>query len=343
MLYFARFRPSVSALAALLAFLWLGSLPGQAQVTVVANAAQNGNKAYSVTINATPKSIYSTNASGCSSGYNYDLVYDYAVTFTGTRPGSLYNLQVSFENTKTTGAFTNIALPAAGGSGTATTNRSQFRNVCDYATVTPATLGTKVTNVTISGPGISNRTVAYTAAPLPVTLVSFSAQPQAGGVALRWATASELNNSYFDVEKSVNGTTWATAYRIAGAGTTSQPRTYEQFDRTTATGQRYYRLRQVDVDGQATYSPVASVKAGPALTDIQLYPNPSTTNAFTLAGLNGTGPWPLQLRNALGNVVYEAQVTTSQVELPLLPAGVYFLRLQEALSGRWVTTKYIKQ
>ncbi|WP_460608473.1 T9SS type A sorting domain-containing protein [Hymenobacter terrigena] len=337
------FRAPFSPLTTLLAFGLLGSLNCQAQVTVVADAAQNGNKAYSVTINAKPKSIYSTNASGCTNGYNYDLVYEYAVTFAGNRPANLYNLQVSFDNTKASGNFTNIALPTAGGSGTATTNRNQYRNTCDYATATPASFGTKVSGVTISGPGISSRTVAYASAPLPVTLVSFSAQPQAGGVALRWATASELNNSYFDVEKSINGTVWNAAYRVAGAGTTSLPRTYEQFDRTTATGQLYYRLKQVDVDGQATYSPVATVKAGLSQAEIQLYPNPNTTNAFSLAGLNGTGPWPLQLRNALGNVVYEASVTTSQVELPLLPAGVYFLRLQEAGTGRWVTTKYIKQ
>lgn len=345
--YLSRFRTLLSPLATLLTSGLLSALPCQAQVTVVADPTQNNNRPYSVTISAKPKSIYAANAAGCMYGYSYELVYDYAVTFTGIRPASLYNLQVSFENTKTDGKFTNIALPLEGGTGTATTDRHQYHSICDYASATPASFGTKVTDITISGPGISSRTLNYSqapsAAPLPVTLVSFSAQPQAGGVALRWATASEVNNSYFDVEKSVNGTTWNMAYRVAGGGTTNQPRTYEQFDRTTTTGQLYYRLRQVDAGGQATYSPVAAVKVGPSLTEIQLYPNPNTTNTFALRGLNGTGPWPLQLRNALGNVVYEANVTTNQVELPPLPAGVYFLRLQEAPAGRWLSTKYIKQ
>jgi hypothetical protein len=311
--YLPGFRTLFSSLTTLLAFLLLGALPCMAQVKVTADPAQNGNQAYSVSVSATPKSIYSTNASGCTSGYNYELVYDYAVTFSGVRPAHLFNLQVSFENTMNSGRFNNIALPTAGGTGTATTSRNQYRNTCDYATATTTSFGTKVASIVISGPGISERTVAYSATPLPVSLVS------------------------------LNGTTWSAAYRVAGAGSTSQPRTYEQFDRTTATGYLYYRLKQVDQDGQATYSPMATVKAGPSLTEIQLYPNPNTTNAFTVAGLNGTGPWPLELRNALGNVVYEATATTGQVALPVLPAGVYFLRLQEAPGGRWVTTKYIKQ
>ena len=109
--------------------------------------------------------------------------------------------------------------------------------------------------------------------PLPVTLLDFAAQYQDGGAALRWRTASELRNRYFAVESSPDGTTFRQVGQVAGAGTSTQPRSYQFLDANLAryaAPQVYYRLRQVDDDGTGTYSPVRAVPVPVSYTHLTL-------------------------------------------------------------------------
>lgn len=111
--------------------------------------------------------------------------------------------------------------------------------------------------------------------PLPVELVSFSATVEAGSVKLLWVTASELNNDYFQVERSQDGIEFFPVVRIPGAGTTSQRNTYQAMDENPLPGTSYYRLSQVDFDGTISYSRVAMVHIAGEVADIlKLYPNP---------------------------------------------------------------------
>jgi hypothetical protein len=110
---------------------------------------------------------------------------------------------------------------------------------------------------------------------LPVELAAFEARYTAGrGTALSWATASERNSAYFAVEaqEEGGGSKWIEVLRLAAAGSTSSARRYQAHDPRLLTGRRYYRLRQVDLDGSTSYSPVASVFG--LETGLALYPNP---------------------------------------------------------------------
>jgi len=97
------------------------------------------------------------------------------------------------------------------------------------------------------------------AAPLPVELISFSATPDKNKVILKWKTASEINNSHFIIEKSYNAYHFSPIGNINGAGNSNQPIHYIFEDYSTDSAIVYYRLKQVDYDGQYDYSNIVSV------------------------------------------------------------------------------------
>jgi hypothetical protein len=94
---------------------------------------------------------------------------------------------------------------------------------------------------------------------LPVDLLSISAEAEENAVILRWKTASEENNAYFDIEKSFDGKNWAFVNRVNGAGNSAKTKNYAVFDYEPAAGTSYYRLKQVDYDGKFSYSKTVSV------------------------------------------------------------------------------------
>jgi hypothetical protein len=102
--------------------------------------------------------------------------------------------------------------------------------------------------------------------PLPVQLKYFSAQCDNNAVLLQWATASEQNSDFFVVEKSVDGWEWNSVQQVQAAGFSSTTQTYTVRDYNPNSELAYYRLRQVDFDGQQE---VFSMQSVPACGDIQ--------------------------------------------------------------------------
>lgn len=96
-------------------------------------------------------------------------------------------------------------------------------------------------------------------AALPIELIAFSASVLQNEVYLNWTTASEDNNSYFSIERSENGESFNTIAEIDGAGNSNSIRRYRYVDRYPVEGRSYYRLKQVDFNGDFSYSSVESV------------------------------------------------------------------------------------
>lgn len=113
--------------------------------------------------------------------------------------------------------------------------------------------------------------------PLPIELLNFNATVIEGKVNLSWTTASELNNDFFSVQHSTDGTSFSEFVRIPGAGNSSTQLRYSAIHHQPFWGKNYYRLKQTDFDGHFSYSKVVSVdhrdhtSAGPSI-----YPNPAT-------------------------------------------------------------------
>ena len=96
--------------------------------------------------------------------------------------------------------------------------------------------------------------------PLPVEIISFDATTKESQVLLNWSTASELNNNYFEMEWSNDGRSFEPIGMIRGNGTTSEVNHYQFLHNKPAAGVNYYRLKQVDFDGQFEFSSTKTAK-----------------------------------------------------------------------------------
>ncbi|RZK24124.1 MAG: T9SS type A sorting domain-containing protein [Hymenobacter sp.] len=217
-----------------------------------------------------------------------------------------------------------------------------------------ATDSRTVTGLVPAGSSYSFFTVSTADAPLPVTLVAFSAQRAGTDGLLSWTTASEVNNAYFQVESSWDGVAFQFLGRVAGTGTSSQAHSYQYRDIDLARYGAplvYYRLRQVDVGGPATYSPVRTVSAPvPAGWLVQAYPNPSTSPApvSVLVSTEVSAEVHLALTDAMGRLVGQqtAMLPAGATTLPLtaatgLATGVYVLQVRQG--ARQQTIKLVRQ
>jgi hypothetical protein len=173
--------------------------------------------------------------------------------------------------------------------------------------------------------------------PLPVELTSFSGTVDKKSMAiLHWATASERNTAYFALERSIDGTTFKEAGRVAAAGTSSQSRAYQWPDPQYLTHPTYYRLRQADHDGTVSYSGIITLAPAPSVARlVEVYPNPSTgqTVNLLLQGYDGES-FTLRLSDALGRSVLVQALTpaadrfVAALTLPQgLATGTYVLTL----------------
>ena len=187
--------------------------------------------------------------------------------------------------------------------------------------------------------GFSIREFAlFAGTPLPVSLTSFTATPQAGVVAINWATASEQNNAGFEVQRSADGISFTTLAHVAAAGNSQTAKLYRYLDNLPLRTLGYYRLKQTDLDGTTTYSPAVSVRSGEsrAASAFSLYPNPTTDLAIAHWETTGSGVGQWTLTNMLGQIVHQQEFTVEAgnnqqaIDLRAYPTGSYVLTLQAA-------------
>jgi len=114
--------------------------------------------------------------------------------------------------------------------------------------------------------------------PLPVDFINVNATQKGGAVAINWSTASESNNNYFDIEKSIDGSSFTTINSVKGAGNSSTVKNYGSYDAKPVAGFNYYRIRQVDFDGKFKFSEVVKVKISFEKTGVSVLANPFVNN-----------------------------------------------------------------
>lgn len=118
-------------------------------------------------------------------------------------------------------------------------------------------------------------TINLSQTPLPVDLISFNAHANEGKVELKWITATEINNDYFTIERSINVKDWEEILVVDGAGNSNQIIEYFDTDYTPFEGVSYYRLKQTDFDGKYTYSNIVPIKIeNDQKNGMLVYPNP---------------------------------------------------------------------
>ncbi|WP_167856694.1 T9SS type A sorting domain-containing protein [Hymenobacter aquaticus] len=154
------------------------------------------------------------------------------------------------------------------------TSAGNLYTVLDDVAYNTAPSTTTLTSLALAGTNQAFRGLSFAPGSpvvLPVKLTAFTAERQQGSVAIRWTTASEHNSAHFQVERSDDGKKFAVVAQVAAQGQSTRTQHYTALDQQPSTRLSYYRLRQVDQDGTAAYSPVVTVR--PA-QEALLYPNP---------------------------------------------------------------------
>jgi hypothetical protein len=175
---------------------------------------------------------------------------------------------------------------------------------------------------------------------VPVELVFFQGKASQEGNLLTWQTASEVNNEGFYIERSPNAKDWKAIGFVKGNGTTVETQDYSFLDDASVSGIQYYRLKQVDFDGQFEYSDIIVIHNELRIKNDELimFPNPVQEN---LTIINGQGA--ATLYNSLGQVVQQFQIANEQfhMEVSALPQGIYTLQVRRG-AGTVVVRQVVK-
>ena len=166
----------------------------------------------------------------------------------------------------------------------------------------------------------------YQGAPLPIQLLTFTAQKQNTTALLKWTTATEQNNHGFEIQRSTDGKHWTSLTFVpsqANGGNSLSALQYSYSDDTPTKSVNYYRLKQIDRNGSYEYSIIRSVSFDGGRA-INVYPNPATVQV-TVTGLQKEDH--ITLVDGLGNKVrqYESDGEEMTVMMDQLQRGIYYI------------------
>jgi len=171
--------------------------------------------------------------------------------------------------------------------------------------------------------------------PLYVEWAAFEATPQNGSVLLEWETSLEVDNDYFSVERSGDGFFYHPIGVVRGKGYTNRPTKYFFTDAMPLLPHAYYRLKQVDFDGQFDYSNVVYVRQQ-EIPNLKVYPNPvQSGSSIWIEGVLSPTSSIIVFNNS-GQVVFQYEATEyvqnrHQIVLPsFLQSGHYIIALETA-------------
>jgi len=177
---------------------------------------------------------------------------------------------------------------------------------------------------------------------LPVEMIYFKGEiTEKNKVLLLWATASEEENAYFEVQTSTNGKVFSSIDKVEGAGTTIERKDYQWLDVNPLKGVNYYRLKQVDIDGTFEYSNIIAVdyQVKSQRNELKIVPNP--VYDMISYGLNDSQSVEnIQIFNMQGQLVLKNKTIDSQIFVGNLSSGIYLLQLD--LGNQKIRKRFVK-
>ncbi|MEO0776093.1 MAG: T9SS type A sorting domain-containing protein, partial [Bacteroidota bacterium] len=175
--------------------------------------------------------------------------------------------------------------------------------------------------------------------PLPVELLSFEGYKKDDAVQLIWETSSESNNRGFEIQKSSDGKSWRSIGFTKSSRATNK---YEFVDQSIQPGAHYYRLKQVDFNGQFEYSKIISLSFYSQNEAFLVYPNPV---ASTVQIETSISQYDIAILDANGKVVQTHQnfSFSTSLDLSTLATGIYSIELTHYPSGQILKETIVKQ
>lgn len=184
---------------------------------------------------------------------------------------------------------------------------------------------------------------------LPLTLTSFNGALNNSSVQLNWSSAQEENLDKYIVEKSTDAVNWQTMTTVKAAGNSTNTREYNVTD-PNAAPVNYYRLKQLDINGNFTYSPIIRIRANSDKTGIKLYPNPAINSATLTINSDNKQAAHIKLYNQAGIQLQHLQrpliAGTNNITIPginTLPAGAYMICVEDEAGNKTGITQFLKQ
>ncbi len=169
--------------------------------------------------------------------------------------------------------------------------------------------------------------------PLPVELISFDVQLiDDQRVEIGWATASETNNDYFEIERSIDGINFEEIDQVSSKGNGITQNDYQIYDSNPKIGINYYRLKQVDYNEKFEYSEIKSIEVKEAFPTVSVYPNPvrSRSNIFIE---NSNINMLVQIFDVNGRLVKEELLEkNASISTTGLLGGSYFYQIKNTQS-----------
>lgn len=188
--------------------------------------------------------------------------------------------------------------------------------------------------------------------PLPVKLIAFTASAKNNNVLVSWTTASEENNKGFEVESSIDGKNFKYLGFVKGAVNSNTVSNYNLVDANAfvnnASNVIYYRLKQLDLDGQFTYSKVVSVNNDSKTENVfEVFPNPFNTEFNIVVNATEAGNATVETIDLQGKVLVSKSFNTvnglntlNMTDLPNLNAGIYVIKV--TVNGQTFVHKLVK-
>lgn len=203
----------------------------------------------------------------------------------------------------------------------------------EYATVVDY-IWTALQNFNDSG---GNSRVFFGELTLPVEFLHFAGKVEKEKIELVWATASERNNEQFEIEFSVDGNHFETIGTVRAKGDSNQQQDYTFQHEALHFGKNYYRLKQMDFDGQFSYSKVIQLMVDAPIREIRFYPNPTTTGQIRLA-FHTVSDYPIDLSiyDATGRLLQTITRMPAgsngqyDYDLTAIGKGLFFIKLEQA-------------
>ncbi|PSL33667.1 putative secreted protein (Por secretion system target) [Dyadobacter jiangsuensis] len=203
-----------------------------------------------------------------------------------------------------------------------------IKAVCDFISMpdTPAKIENNL------GDCLSLDAVLDACVALPVTLINFKADEEAGQAHLYWETTEEINSGYFEIQRSSDAQNWHILGSMPAKGNSRQLNKYTFTDKYPVPSTSYYRLRSVDLDGSYSLSSIASV----AMTEQNqtlIYPVPAAAGVWIEGGgLNKK----VELINLRGDIMKKWKITSDRdyLEMGSLRQGLYLIRVEGGAAQR---------
>lgn len=312
-----------------------------------------------------PVSLIETNSVNTSITYIAESFNSSARTFSWTVPPTVSHVSdKSYWDINRTLTSSGAALPTQSLTGTQTVTLFYIASdmvddptnltICKNTSASPTTWvdvgGTGATAVSgsvtsTSAPSVFNSYSRFTLGnkiggtnPLPIELIYFDATKNEQVVDLKWETATEINNDYFIVEKSLDGINFEPISQIKSFGNSNTNRKYNISDSNPYQGISYYRLNQIDYDKTNSYSNIRSVEFSNSITSgFDIYPNPTNNNIFNLnIYTDETYELLISIYDITGKVLltqnikpFENGITMCQIKLPSeVSSGVYIVKMR---------------